>query len=52
MTGDTPVLAETEDARVTATGVEVIDGGATVVFVGPARLVFDRGAHADGPAQN
>jgi len=47
--GDQPVEAISDEATVNATGFEVQDGGATIVFRGPARMVVDRSG-AEAPA--
>lgn len=40
--GNQPVEAASDEATVTAAGFEVQDGGATIIFRGPARMVVDR----------
>jgi lipopolysaccharide export system protein LptC len=42
--GNQPVEAQTDEASVSAAGFEVLDGGATIIFRGPAHMVVERGA--------
>ena len=50
--GDEPVEAVSDEATVNATGFEVQDGGATIVFRGPARMVVDRSGAAAPATDN
>lgn len=50
--GNEAVEAETDEAHVTATGFEVLDGGATVIFRGPARMVIEQGAQPTSPSDD